>query len=373
MYICLYDKYLNRDNIVNEYINVLNKNKIIVFNSKSKDFTDLEGNNVDLSSSVVFPINGINQVKEMINVLESKNIQSFISSEDINKISNWTNYYKPQRKTSNYSGGELCLDETIELIEKEYGDEFFFKTKEKDYSALVKTVYLKNKESILFKALEKHNNKNFIISDYVDIQTDEIGNLEYRCVVVNGKVRNISRQTENVVHKIDKKIKDKCDEVVNKLLNSDFPASYVVDLMVYKNHDNNEVIDVVEFNELSSSGMYLYNSIIDIDDSNILHEDINKLPKNKQYMNDKTETNMKTVMKPSRFFNVTNSFAETVKEYTGIVIGLHLHLDISNKRYEEDECLGDIAKKVTLTDLLGFDPFAETVEDLTDEKENKII
>ncbi len=352
MYVCLHDKLLDKGVFKEEYIKSMNKDKICIFNSENKMFYDLNGELINIKNSIIFPVSGINQVNEIREVAEKLNIKCFITREDDDKIKSWYNYYNTTRKTKEFDGIDLINEEKINFIEKEFGSEFFFKTKEKDYSALCNVDYLRNNKSILYKSLKKHCDSKFIVSEKVIINEDELGKLEFRCVVINGKIRNISRITEDVVHTIDSNIKSKLESIVEKLKTSEFPTSYVVDLMVYNANDK-LITDVVEFNSVCASGMYLYNSIIDLDDSNILHENLYKLPKNKTYMNNQLKNTGTIKMQSSKFFDVPDSFAETVKEYTGELVGVYTHSfnNKNKKRYLDDTCLGDIAEKFNLSDL----------------------
>ena len=88
----------------------------------------------------------------------------------------------------------------------------------------------------------------------LDIKEDKIGTKEYRCVVIDGKIYNISRLTFCQNHKIENKVLDFALNIVKN-----YPGTYVVDLM----EDSNGLIDIVEFNPIEASGMYLYNSICD--------------------------------------------------------------------------------------------------------------
>ena len=82
-----------------------------------------------------------------------------------------------------------------------------------------------------------------------------MGTKEYRCVVIDGKIYNISRFTFFQNHKIENKVLDFASNIVKN-----YPGTYVVDLM----EDSKGLIDIVEFNPIEASGMYLYNSICDM-------------------------------------------------------------------------------------------------------------
>ena len=66
-----------------------------------------------------------------------------------------------------------------------------------------------------------------------------MGTKEYRCVVIDGKIYNISRLTFFQSHKIENKVLDFASNIVKN-----YSGTYVVDLM----EDSKGLIDIVEFN-----------------------------------------------------------------------------------------------------------------------------
>lgn len=364
MKICLYDKSIKTDPFLSEYINSVKKEKICIFNSEDKNFYDFFGDPLDLENETIIPISGIEQLIEIREYALKKGIKLFVTPKDSEKVSNWFDYYKPNRKIIKYIGKDLLKKETIEYMKQYFGEKIFFKTINKDFSAITSTIFLEQEKSVLYKSISQHLETEFLISDAVEILTDDLGKKEYRCIVINGKLRNISRLTEDIVHQIDSIIIKRCEEIINELSKTSFSKSYVIDLMEYK-IDGKAQIDAIEFNDICASGMYLYNSIIDLDTSDLEHNELLKLPKSKRYMQSKLKKDGKLEMTPSKLYNLQGSFAQSVKENCGELSGCYIHYhDNKQKRYEQDECLGDEARSVTIRDFFSnFTPI-ESESDL---------
>jgi len=113
-----------------------------------------------------------------------------------------------------------------------------------------------------YRTLEYHLEKEFIISEKVEIAEDDYGKKEYRCFVIDGEIANISRFTVDVFHEIEEEILRKLQEILRQL-GEVFPKDFVVDIFQYRK-ENREYIDVVEFINILSSGLFLNNSFMNL-------------------------------------------------------------------------------------------------------------
>ena len=139
----------------------------------------------------------------------------------------------------------------------EKSDCFFAKSKVKGWSAIVKNGVLDGLSGI--------DENEFVVSEYREIKEDSIGKIEVRVVVIDGKIMNLSRCVHSLLHRIDdciiygvEKIKRKIDQV------NAFPRSYVMDVGLFDDSKGNEIVDVVEFNSLSTSLCYVNNSFFSV-------------------------------------------------------------------------------------------------------------
>ena len=205
------------------------------------------------------------------------------------------------------------LDEkTINRIKEEYGNIIFFKTIMKDYSGNLNVEYLKDKESLISRTLSYHLDDEFIICEKVKITKDDLGQKEYRLFVVDGKITSISRTTPYVFHKIEPHVYEEAKKIVEKA--KLIASSFVMDIFEYEK-DDKIAIDVVEFNPIVASGLYLYNSLIDLSGNNILHNDIYLVGfEQREKLKDLIEMDCKIIKSnPSKLFNSLNTFAGDLK------------------------------------------------------------
>lgn len=182
--------------------------------------------------------------------------------------------YNTIRKIKILKGKDLIESDTIDRLEKTYGEKIFFKTVEKDFSSVIPIELLKDQECAFYKALQYHLEKEFIVSEKVVIQEDKYGKKEYRCFVIDGEIANISRFTTDIFHEIEEEILTRLQEIVRQVKDV-LPKYFVVDVFEYQKNDK-KYIDVVEFNGIYSSGPYLYNSIMKKSED-LLHKNKRKI------------------------------------------------------------------------------------------------
>ena len=252
---------------------------------KNNIFTDFKGKKVDIKDKIIMPLTGIYQVKELNEQIINNGGIPSTSNDKYNIIVNWPDYIDTYRKVKRVTGRELL--DNVSFIEKEYGKEIFFKTKDKNFSNVIPIDVLKNKETVFSKTLEKHSDDEFIISKKVDISYDELGEEEYRCIIINNELYNISRRTIHVLHKIDSDVLEVANSFVERLRNS-FPNNYVLDLFRYK-EGNKSCIDAVELNPVEGAGIYLYNSRLK-KSNDLLHNNIKDVAEEFKYNLDNCST-----------------------------------------------------------------------------------
>lgn len=240
----------------------------ILYDDELGIFTDFSGNKVDIKGKTLFTRTGVAQIYDMNNSILKNGGKLRANNQEIDKMLEWSKHYKTKRKIEIYSGSDLINSETINEIEKKFGEFVFFKTMEKNFSSIIPISLLKDDKCVFYKALLYHLKDKFIISEPVKIISDEYGLKEYRCFVINNEAYSISRFTTQVFHQIDVSVLDKLQEIISSMKGT-FSSDYVVDLMEYESNQE-KYIDVVEFNSIYSSGPFLYNSILEKSED-ILH------------------------------------------------------------------------------------------------------
>lgn len=355
-----FDKKLNFDYSKSEMLMAQKRNNGILYDSTTKEFEDFVGNKIDITGKLIFPRTGVAQAFDMNNEIINNGGIPIINNDEINYINNWPNHYVANRKIEIFKGKDLINPGVIEYIRKEYGEYIFLKTKDKNFSSIIPIELLNDKECVFYKALRYHLEDDFIISEKIDILEDEYGLREYRCFIINNEIYNISRFTTNVFHKIDKNILEKLKQIVEDLKDN-FPNSYVLDLCEYK-MDNQIYIDVVEFNSIESSGIYLYNSIMEKSE-NLLHSDITKI--SEEFLDKKEDCSVEGKMFNERnnLYNVPNSFSSDLRSiYLTGDIGLTYSAEINSLSIEQ------FASHKKLFDFENMEPLTD--DDLISDEED---
>ena len=254
MIYCYDKRIIKNEDIIKEINDVRKKYPVVLYDEITDNFYNLKGKVCSIKGQRVFPRTGALQVEIIINAIESKGGIPINNIDMVNKVELWPLYIKTNRDVLVFEGRELLKEENIRYLKEIFGEKMFIKTVEKNFVGVINPNILERTNCNFCKALKLHENELFIVSTFVDIKEDKIGTKEYRCVVIDGKIYNISRLTFCQNHKIENKVLDFALNIVKN-----YPGTYVVDLM----EDSNGLIDIVEFNPIEASGMYLYNSICD--------------------------------------------------------------------------------------------------------------
>lgn len=286
--------------------------KAIIYNNEKDCFVDSNGKEIDIKDMKIYPRAGVFQEEKLCTAIEKHGGKSLCTKDNIDFCTSWLKHYKPIRKMQIYNGSELLDNDILNKIKKEYGNEIFFKTVKKDYSEQFETDYLLDKESLISRCIKEHQNDEFMISEPVKILKDDIGQKEYRIFVIENKIVSISRFTDYVFHKIDPEVYEKSLNIVNGL--KDFPSSFVMDVFEYERNGKKE-FDVLEFNPISASGSYLYNSLVNFNNNNILHDNEYLIAEEKmENLEEIKKRNQKKITgSASKLFNAPKSFSYDLK------------------------------------------------------------
>lgn len=337
------------------YIDYLKDDQICFCDIDNLIYKYRNGKEVDFDNKILFPISGINQVEIITKDALSKGIEVYQTIEDMDTVLNWMDKYKLKRSVEKLKGDDLLDPYYIEYIKQEYGEEFFLKTLNKNFSAIVNVSYLEDTKSVLYQALKEHEDDTFFISEKIEIEEDKAGLKEYRCFVIDNMVRNISRFTDYGMHKIDVSIVKKALEINKEMIKQGFPKGYVVDLCEYTDKNGNKEIDVVEFNSIGGSGTYLYNSHVDMTMDNLEHSDIRRLPSNKKYFEPELQEELCCNGRASNYYNVQNTFANTIKyKALGLRSG-HINTKKNLEEFLEEslgnKAVGDLMQTLDLIEM----------------------
>ncbi|MBE6160471.1 MAG: DUF4343 domain-containing protein [Lactobacillales bacterium] len=282
----------------------------ILYDDDLKEFRDSDGNIFDITGKVIFPRTGVSQIYDMNDEIVKQGGIPIITNEQIDLVVDWPNHYTTDRKTQIFKGKDLVNIDVVEKLQKEYGEEIFIKTKDKNFNSVIPISLLKDNECAFYITLTHHLEDEFIISEKVNIIEDEFGKKEYRCFIVDNQVYNISRLTTEVLHEIDEDVLLKVQEIVEQMKDK-FRGYYVVDLFKYEK-DGEVNIDVVEFNPIHSSGLYLYNSCME-KSNDLLHSNLKNV--SHEFIGDIDEfiTNGSMINNRDNLYNMTDGFSYNLR------------------------------------------------------------
>lgn len=264
--------------LLQDSLRAIEENKYLYFNSNTNQFYDDKGKPISIEKKQIQPIGSVKQAEQITMAIEKMGGSSTTKIEDRNKIQTWYEYYTPHRFFISLKGSQIKSLPMVEYLCSHINEgSVFIKTKKKDFNGFVPIYDLINEDSYFRKALEYHMEEDFLISEIVAIDEDNMGKKEYRVVVKNGEVMNISRITELNYHRIEPSVYNFARSLAQQLPNT-FPKNYVVDLFQY----HNGIVDVVEFNSFGSSAKYLYNSIF-TKSTDMLHTNVvTSIPKERR-------------------------------------------------------------------------------------------
>lgn len=152
-----------------------------------------------------------------------------VTNDEIEMVYSWPLYYRTNRKMEILKGKDLIDPINISKIERNFGNEIFFKTKHKNFSDVISVDLLKEPNCAFYKTLQHHLEDEFIISEKLDIKKDKYGKKEYRCFVVDGHLMNISRKTTRILHSIESEVLKSVQSIIERL-GGNFPKYYCVDM-----------------------------------------------------------------------------------------------------------------------------------------------
>lgn len=283
-------------------------NSFLYYDSDKDIFLDKDDIEVSVSGLSIIPVSGVLQLPKLVNALTKNGALIPNSLEDIHDVEDWYYFIETNRSITPFTGKMLDDDDFLTyIIDYYYGhDQLFLKTKKKDFNGIIKIEDLINPKSDLRKAFSYHLDDEFFLSEKVNIDSDELGNIEYRGFILNNQIMNISRISDCTYHQIPQDVIDYFYEVMETLPN-DFPYSYVLDIFSYDSQ-----YDILEFNPIEASGKYLYNSIFYFS-NDLTHQDIENVPIEK----DRSELTYEVVehKEPSTIVDHNNTFA---KDYSDI-------------------------------------------------------
>ena len=355
MLYCFNAKHFRDNERTNKEIEyAISKKVFIYYDEEEQVFKDEFDKIVDVGNKEVFPVSFIFQLPALIDALTKNGAIIPNTIDQIHMVEEWYNHIVTQRNMISFTGDMASDQEFLNFVYEVFGGnpEVFLKTTKKDFNGIIDLSELYDEESDLRKAIKLHENEEFILSEKVQVNEDEIGQQEYRIFIYQGRIMNISRITDYTYHRIPQDLIEYVEELLTRIPNY-FPKSFVLDIFSYAH-----MYDVLECNPIEASGRYLYNSVFTMSED-LTHSNIELIPEEK----DSTQVSYNTEekMKPSTLVKVQGSFAkdyDDIKRYGkrvdgfvhiyGLPEGVKIDLDSllsSMTTIDEDQEFEDIPKK----------------------------
>lgn len=244
-----------------------------------------------------------------IKIIERHGGKCVMNSEAESIVESWPNYYQTNRKTKLLTGAELITMAPEELVQYTKQGKVFVKTARKNFSEYISARDILDPISIFYQlVVDSALNIKFIISEPAAIRKLELTlpysiisnpndkrhethkgcryiNAEYRCIVIKGKLHNMSLYTDNLIHFVPQEAYVFARKVISQMKRTEaFPETYSFDIMQFEDG----TWDVLEFHTVPALGCYLYNTLcVDLQkdqaiDSRLreicLHTDLTRLP-----------------------------------------------------------------------------------------------
>ena len=323
MLYCFNAKHFDNSERTNKEIEyAISKKIFIYYDEQAQVFKDENDNIVDVHNQEVFPVSFVFQLPTLIKALTDNGAIIPNTMEQIHMVEEWYDHLYTERNLISFRGDMINDLEFLYFLEEVFhrNPEVFLKTVKKDFNGLIDLSELFDEQSDLRRAFRYHEDEEFILSEKVEINEDEMGREEYRIFIYKGRIMNISRITDTTYHTVPDSLIEYVEELLTKIPRN-FPRSFVLDVFSY-----GHMYDILECNPIEASGRYLYNSVFSIS-NDLTHSNIEAIPEEK----DPSEVSYepKEVMRPSTLVNIQGTFAkdyDDIKKYNQRVDGfVHIH------------------------------------------------
>lgn len=244
-------------------------NMLIVFDRNTKKFY-MGSEEIEVMDKVIFPRSFITTEEELLNQLEENGALSIQTKEDLREIMNWPQKIQPvHRKIIQTTYGDF--QNSVEKYRTIFKN-IFFKTAKKSHTHCILKYFgyidiggkklFATKPTLWNIALDD----SIFLSEVFESIEDKENNMdckEYRAFVLNNSLLSISRSYIDYPTEVPNEVILFVEEQINKISSvPNFPSSYVLDVGQVL-IDGNEVIDIIEFNPISSSGLEVCNRLVD--------------------------------------------------------------------------------------------------------------
>lgn len=246
-----------------------NNNMLILFDRTAKKFY-LDDEIIDVRNKIIFPRSFITNEEELLSELEKCDALPIVTKTDLEKIQNWPQIIQPvYRKiiVTNYKEFQLHCEDYKKIFKS-----IFIKTAKMSniHCTLKYYGFLELDERKIFfttpALFNISNNDTVFLSetfDSIEDKENDINCKEYRAFILNNELLSISRSYVDYPTEVPNRVETFVKCQINKISSiPEFPNSYVLDVgQILINND--EVVDIIEFNPISSSGLEVCNNLVE--------------------------------------------------------------------------------------------------------------
>jgi len=236
-----------------------NKNKAVFWNKNKHIFTDTDFNEIKIKNRII-PRCNIPDFSRLAEDANKFNIPLITTPYEFHAIENWSqilpsHYLNRKVITTTKESAANNFKHYYDLVKDKY-DRFFIKSivKSWSYFGSLDGWY----ETGAAMSLEHGFEKDLVMfSEYVDIKEDEYGTIEYRCFIIDGEIRSMSRYFDYDIIVPSQEAADFIVNFIDKTVGIYFPKNVVLDIM--------QLIDgswsLIEANAIPCSGRYAGNAL----------------------------------------------------------------------------------------------------------------
>lgn len=163
------------------------KNKLLLFDLRTQNFIDCNGNAINIKGKEIFPRCKIQESEQLLSAIENNGGNSIVTRTDSKIILNWFEFIDTQRKFLRTTFGEV--NKNLDFYEKKFGNKFFLKTVKKGFSNICQIMLIGECKFLISRIgqswfagnmLISNNSTPVLITDSLSIITDDYGKREWR-------------------------------------------------------------------------------------------------------------------------------------------------------------------------------------------------
>lgn len=236
------------------------KGEAVFWNSDKRIFTDTDFKEVKINKQLIPRCMDASDFPKLAEDANKLNIKLINTPYEFHSIENWMSilpqkYLNRRLIVTTKESASKDFKHYYNLVKDDNG-RFFIKSVVKgwSYSGSPEGWY----ETGMVMSLEHGSEKDLVMfSKYIDIEEDDYGTIEYRCFIINGQVRSISRYLDYDIVVPTQDAADFIVDFVDKTVGFYFPKNVVLDIMQSK--DGNW--HLVEANAIPYAGRYVGNIV----------------------------------------------------------------------------------------------------------------